>query len=807
MGLQSLAVLYEETGDCARGRATDRQALETVSKSWARSIRLAANLKHLAMFYKYGDYAKAEPLFDRHRTFCNKSRGKRILTTPRASITSPRYTMTWGTTRRPKPLYRQAMEIRKQVLGEKHPDYAMSLKPGPAIQERGGLCEGRATLPAGIGYYVQALGKKHPLYATSLNDLAGNTHSMGDYAKAEPLFRQALEIRKQVLGEKSDYATSLHNLAGLHESMGDYAQAALLLQQALDIFKQVLGEKHPKYATSINNLAELYSEMGDYAKAEPLYRQALEIRKQALGKSIPCTPRTSATWPCCTRRKAMEGGNRAPQHARRVVRRHVARVLPSLNEKEQVTFLQTTDAAPFHCSLSLGLTRRDDPLTAELSAAWLLNGKAVIHETLAERARLTQESHAPETAEIAHELTTVRSQLARLSLTIPKPDQQAQYQQQVGQLSRREEELSRRLAAASGTQYREESRGSNWRRSKRPSPPSPSSWKSRSFDVFNFQALGKEKKFLPAHYAAWIIPTSGHGEVTIVDVGEADKVDKAVTTARQALLAAVSTGDQKGLILQQGEPKAEKAMQQALADVARLVFAPLVPHFGKADRLIISPDAALWLIPWGALPVGENQYAIEKYKISYVVTGRDLVIKPGSVAKTTEPVIFADPNYDLGPAAAQAAARTILRGNQLAGGEPFRGFATGRSIDALRHAPRLAGTAAEAEAITPNLEAFCHKAPVVYQDQYALKAVFKELHGPKAVVLSTHGFFLEDQHVETPLVGNPGNPDTGHRPDRRGHASGKPLAPLWAATGRLQRRGPEPDGRRWRADRPGDRGH
>ena len=39
---------------------------------------------------------------------------------------------------------------------------------------------------------------------------------MGEYAKAEPLYRQALEIEKKVLGEEHpDYATSLNNLADL----------------------------------------------------------------------------------------------------------------------------------------------------------------------------------------------------------------------------------------------------------------------------------------------------------------------------------------------------------------------------------------------------------------------------------------------------------------------------------------------------------------------------------------------------------------------------------------------------------------
>jgi len=79
---------------------------------------------------------------------------------------------------------------------------------------------------------------------------------MGEYAKAEPLLRQALEIRKKALGEQHPaYATSLNNLALLYRNMGEYAKAEPLFRQALELKKKALGEQHPDYATSLNTTA------------------------------------------------------------------------------------------------------------------------------------------------------------------------------------------------------------------------------------------------------------------------------------------------------------------------------------------------------------------------------------------------------------------------------------------------------------------------------------------------------------------------------------------------------------------------
>ena len=133
-----------------------------------------------------------------------------------------------------------------------------------------------------------ALGEDHPDFATNLNNLAGLYHSQGRYAEAEPLCHQALDVHRTALGEDHpDFAASLNNLAELYSSQGRYEKAEPLHRQALEIRRTVLGEDHLDFAMSLNNVAGLYRSQGRYEEAEPLYRQALEIRRTALGEDHP----------------------------------------------------------------------------------------------------------------------------------------------------------------------------------------------------------------------------------------------------------------------------------------------------------------------------------------------------------------------------------------------------------------------------------------------------------------------------------------------------------------------------------------
>jgi tetratricopeptide (TPR) repeat protein len=131
---------------------------------------------------------------------------------------------------------------------------------------------------------LQTKFQKLEALATSLNNLASLYYNQGKYSEAEPLYLDALAMRKRLFtGDHSDVATSLNNLALLYNSQGKYSEAESLYVDALEMTKRLFTGDHPDVAQSLNNLASLYHNQGRYSEAEPLYLDALAIFERVLG--------------------------------------------------------------------------------------------------------------------------------------------------------------------------------------------------------------------------------------------------------------------------------------------------------------------------------------------------------------------------------------------------------------------------------------------------------------------------------------------------------------------------------------------
>jgi tetratricopeptide (TPR) repeat protein len=155
--------------------------------------------------------------------------------------------------------------------------------------DRGKFQEGIPIAERAVEVAKRLRGLESPETADALNNLGLLFKKIGDYAKAEPLYQEALRIRKILDTESRDVATSLNNLGLLYQAMHEYAKAEPLLQEALRIRQKVLGPEHPIVALSLDNLARLYWVMDERAKVEPLFQEVVRIRQKVLGSHNPLT--------------------------------------------------------------------------------------------------------------------------------------------------------------------------------------------------------------------------------------------------------------------------------------------------------------------------------------------------------------------------------------------------------------------------------------------------------------------------------------------------------------------------------------
>jgi predicted ATPase/serine/threonine protein kinase len=120
---------------------------------------------------------------------------------------------------------------------------------------------------------ARQLGDKRGI-AVSLNALGVNDRNRGDAAVAHSLFEESLLLWRE-LGDQKAVARSLSNLANVVKSQGNYARARSLHEECLSIFSG-LGDR-TGVAWSLNSQGDVAREQGDSAAAKILYEQGLSI--------------------------------------------------------------------------------------------------------------------------------------------------------------------------------------------------------------------------------------------------------------------------------------------------------------------------------------------------------------------------------------------------------------------------------------------------------------------------------------------------------------------------------------------------
>ncbi len=180
----------------------------------------------------------------------------------------------------------RALDLRRRLLGEDHPDTLVSMRNLAVLyRHEGKSAQAESLLTKVLGVQRSLLGEDHPDTLESAYDLALLYDDQEKFAQAEPLLTKALNGQRRMLGEKHPgTALTMNKLAELYKEEGKYAQAESLHTLALGIQRTALGEEHPDTLFTTNSLASLYQDEGKSAQAESLYTHALEVQRRVLGE-------------------------------------------------------------------------------------------------------------------------------------------------------------------------------------------------------------------------------------------------------------------------------------------------------------------------------------------------------------------------------------------------------------------------------------------------------------------------------------------------------------------------------------------
>ena len=136
----------------------------------------------------------------------------------------------------------------------------------------------------------ELFGERHPDTAASLNNVGGAFGNLGDHKRALEYKEKALEIRRELFGERHpDTATSLNNVGTTYGKLGDRKRALEYTEKSLEIRRELFGERHPDTANSLSNVGSAYGEMGDSKRDLEYTEKALELRRDILGDNHPDT--------------------------------------------------------------------------------------------------------------------------------------------------------------------------------------------------------------------------------------------------------------------------------------------------------------------------------------------------------------------------------------------------------------------------------------------------------------------------------------------------------------------------------------
>jgi CHAT domain-containing protein/Tfp pilus assembly protein PilF len=778
--LDRLAAVYHASGDQPRALEVRKKCAEWAKRKYGDTRPgYPYFLNHLAQEYEaMGEYSRAIAAYNEtievHKKIAPNSPNRATFLFNLSHVYSE-----MGDRAQAQRFLNEANEIWKKAYGERHPSYLHVLdKMATHYRKSGEYDQAEKVLKQALETCQQTLGPTHIQTAAFLEGLGQLYQRIGDYEKAEPFFRKTLEIRREKLGES--HGDTIHALVELGKFLRLRADTRMqgyeLLEEALEKTRKRFGESHPRYAHLLAQIATEYNIDRDFERAQPLYVEALRIAKanqrentpqhayllrnygmllflhgdyaeaeDLLNRAAAITKKTGQArenelaelynMACLAYatgqfHKALDIQLQAMTEEQRDLRstfRFTAE--SSMNGSMRAVSIQGSLARLISMVLSNDLPDSDG---AKLVLTWVLRRKGIVLDTLC-RFRTAQRLQAtnPELQEKASRWRMLRQQIANSALNRRGLDADALKRQVAAwteEADRLESELNRAAAGRTDTQEADVDAV------RAQLPPGSALIEILREMPYDFKPIKNGKRWKPRHYYAFVLAAGNENKVILIDLGLAAPIDAAVSKLREQIQAtprALRTSSEKDL---------EAEFAKTSADVYRRLFAPIQKHLGKETLLFIAPDGDLNRLPFEALVDEQGKYLVERYRIAYLASGRDLLRPKAAPAQGT--VVFAGPDYDL-KSKERVAQAEKLKVKAPAEAVALRGGAA-PELRGMRWKP-LRGAAAEASDVTQALNEGEYGPVRAYRGPEAIEEALKAMKAPRILHLATHGFFLPDE--------------------------------------------------------------
>ena len=112
--------------------------------------------------------------------------------------------------------------------------------------------------------------------------------AMGDYAAAEAFYKEALDIRRTVLGlDHFKVASSLASLGRLAMLKDDFQKATRLIGESLAMRESIFEDAHPAVGASLYLKAQLLQHLGHFKESGAVLGKSLQVRRVCLAPKHP----------------------------------------------------------------------------------------------------------------------------------------------------------------------------------------------------------------------------------------------------------------------------------------------------------------------------------------------------------------------------------------------------------------------------------------------------------------------------------------------------------------------------------------